>query len=120
MSRASTADVYADQPDFICKAVKEAREASAIAAREHTAASYERAADGWAAISVLVVGPPSHDARFQSLFAIREAYHAEPTPERASRLRSALAAFMASSPPSLPERATVQRWQAELRSSGYR
>jgi hypothetical protein len=40
----------------------------------------------------------------------------EPTAEREGRLRKAITAYLALTPETRPERATVARWQAELDS----
>ena len=119
-------DVYAGQPEEIRDAVAAAREATGVARRERSAAGFEKAADLWTAVGARLSGAASYDARFQSLAALREALRAEPTADRAARLRQELAAFVAASPRSLPERATAVRWQSELRSTwgrgaaGYR
>ena len=64
-----------------------------------------------------VKGAAADDARFQYVSALREAYQLEATTDRATRLRSAYAAFLAVAPDSLPERVTVVRWQKELGAS---
>jgi hypothetical protein len=112
--KAPAADVYEGQPRGVRALVEEARAASVIAQREHTAESHETAAKAWADVALQVHGAPAFDSRFRYLSALREAYHLAPTDERGARLRSGLAAFVATAPASLPERATVQRWQAEL------
>ena len=67
-----------------------------------------------------VKGAPADDARFQYVSALREAYHLEPTRDREARLRSAITAFLALAPATLPERATVTRWEAELNGASGR
>ena len=111
---APSPDVYADQSSGIRQLVRDAREATAIAQREHTAPAFERAAKDWAAVLRQVKGAPADDARFQYVSTLRSAYQLEPTSEREGRLRSAITAFLTLTPETLPERATVARWQAEL------
>jgi hypothetical protein len=112
--KAPAADPYEGQPRGVQALVDEARAASAIAQRDRTVESHETAAKAWADVALHVHGAPAFDARFRYLTALREAYHLAPTDERGARLRSGLAAFVATAPASLPERATAQRWQAEL------
>ena len=72
------------------------------------------------AIAAGLSGAPGWEAGFQSLSALREAHRLEPSTTLAARLRAAMAAFVAAVPHSLPERATVLRWQAELSSPAPR
>jgi len=118
--RAPAADLYEKQPRGVRALVEEARAASAIAQRDHTVESHEKAAKAWADVALQVHGAPAFDSQFRYLTALRDAYHLAPTDERGSRLRSGLAAFVATAPASLPERATVQRWQAELNAPSDR
>ncbi len=117
---APAADVYADQPSEVRLAVTQAREADMLARREGTALAYERSAEGWTRLAARVSGAAVHDARFHALASLRAAYRSEPTPARLDRLAAALAAFAASAPRTLPERATALRWQAELPKMGNR
>jgi hypothetical protein len=110
-------DIYADQSYGVRQLVRDAREAASVAQREHTAPSFENAAKQWAAVLRQVKGAPADDARFQYVSTVRTAYQLEPTRDREGRLRSAITAFLALAPASLPERATVERWQAELNGS---
>jgi carboxypeptidase family protein/putative zinc finger protein len=110
-------DVYAGQSSGVRLLVRDAREATAVARREHTAPSFETAAKQWAAVLGQVKGAPADDARFQYVSALRAAYQLQPTSEREARLRSAITAFLALAAASLPERATVQRWESELNGS---
>ncbi len=111
---APDADVYMTQPAAVRLAVVGAREAGVVARRERTAASYEEASRRWDRIGALASGKAAYDARFQSLAALREAHRLEPSPARAARLRTGLAAFVAATPRTLPERATALLWQQEL------
>ena len=119
-ARAPAPDVYVDQSFGIRQLVRDAREATAVASREHTAPAFENAAKQWATVARQVKGAPAYDASFQYVHVLREAYQLEPTGERAGRLRSAMTAFLAIAPASLPERATVERWQAELNAPSSR
>jgi len=126
LSRAPAADVYAEQTESVRASVAAAREAFAAARKKRTADAFEDAAQRWFGVRAMVTGAAALDARFQALGSLREAFRAEPTAERAIRLRQELAAFVAESPRSLPERATAARWQSELRGdwnqikAGYR
>jgi anti-sigma factor RsiW len=117
---APSPDVYAEQSFGVRQLVRDARDATSVARRERTASSFERAAKQWAAVMGQVKGAPADDARFQYVSALREAYHLEPTVERERGLRSAITAFLALAPASLPERATVERWQKELNGASGR
>jgi len=110
-------DVYASLSSGVRHLVSDAREATAVARRERTAPSFESAAKQWATVAGQVKGAAADDARFQYVSALREAYQLEATTDRATRLRSAYAAFLAVAPDSLPERVTVVRWQKELGAS---
>ena len=114
---APSPDVYAEQSFGVRQLVRDARDATSVARRERTATSFERAAKQWGAVMGQVKGAPADDARFQYVSALREAYHLEPTVERERGLRSAITAFLALAPASLPERATVERWQKELNAA---
>ena len=116
-SVAPPADVYAAQSAGIRQLVRDARDATSVAHRERTAPAYERAAKDWASVLGQVKGAPADDARFQYVSALRAAYQLEPTSEREGRLRSAITAFLALTPAKLPERATVERWEAELNAA---
>jgi hypothetical protein len=110
-------DVYAGLSSGIHQLVADARAATAVAQRKRTAPDFENAASQWATVLrqvSQVKGAPTYDASFQYVGALRSAYQLEPTSERDRRLRSAIAAFLASVPATRPERATVERWQAEL------
>ena len=107
-------DVYADLSSGIRQLVRDARDATAIAQREHTAPAFENAARQWAAVVGQVKGAPADDARFQYVSALRTAYQLQPTSERQGRLGKAIDAFLALAPATLPERATVARWKADL------
>jgi hypothetical protein len=109
--------VYAQQSFGVRQLVRDARDATEVARRERTAPAYEHAALQWTSVLRQVKGAPAWDAGFQHVSALREAYHLEPAAERGGRLRSAMAAFLATAPDSLPERATVTHWQAELSAS---
>ena len=109
-------DVYAEQSSGVRQLVRDAREAMAIAQREHTAPAFENAAKRWATVLGQVTGAPADDARFQYVSALRSAYQLEPTSEREVRLGKAIDAFLALAPATLPERATVERWKTELNS----
>ena len=109
-------DVYEGQSSTIRQLVLDAREATSVARREHTAPGFESAAKKWAAVQGQVKGAPAYDASFQVVSSLRSAYQLEPTSERGGRLRSAIAAFLATAPATLPERATVEHWQAELKA----
>jgi len=113
-------DVYAEQSFDIRQLVRDAREATSVARREHTAPAFEHAAKQWAAVLGQVKGAPAWDAGFQHVAALREAYRSAPTGDRGRRLRSAIAAFLATAPATLPERATVERWQAESNATPSR
>ena len=116
-AKAPRPDVYAEQSSGIRQLVRDAREATSMAQRERTAPAFENAAKQWAAVMGQVKGAPAYDANFQYVAALREAYQLEPTSDRERRLRSAFSAFLATAPATLPERATVTRWQAELKAS---
>jgi len=111
---APSPDVYAGQSSGVRQLVRDARDATSVARRERTAQGFERAAKQWAAVLGQVQGAPADDARFQYVSALRDAYQLEPTADREGRLRSAITAFLALAPATLPERATVARWEAEL------
>ena len=113
-------DVYAGEPDTVRTAVATARERTALAHRDRTAAQWESAASSWDAIAAMTSGHASYDARFQSLSALRESWLVGPTRARRERLQAVLVAFVAATPRTLPERATVLRWQGELRTSAPR
>jgi hypothetical protein len=113
-SVAPPADVYAGQTFGVRQLARDAHEATAVARRERTAPAFENAAKQWATVLRQVKGAPAYDASFQYVSALRAAYQLESTGERAGRLRSAMAAFLAIAPATLPERATVERWKAEL------
>lgn len=118
---APAADVYEHESAVLRDAVSGAREAAAIAARERTPEAWERAAGRWRAIAAATTGAPAYDASFRELSALREAMTLSPTSERAARFKQAAAAFVAGTPRTLPERATVQRWNIEAkRYSTYR
>jgi hypothetical protein len=119
-SAAPSPDVYAGQSFGVRQLVSDAREATSVARRERTAPGFENAAKQWAAVLGQVKGAAADDARFQYISALRAAYQLEPTRERESRLRSAITSFLALAPASLPERATVVRWQAELNGASGR
>jgi hypothetical protein len=87
-------DPYASQSPGIRQLARNAREATAIAQREHTAPAFERAAKDWSTVLRQVKGAPAA--------------------EREGRLRKAITAYLALTPETRPERATVARWQAEL------
>lgn len=106
-------DVFALESATVRTAVAEVREAAVLARRDRSASGYERAADRWQAIAAGLSGASAWEAAFQSLSALREAHRLEPSTTLAARLRAAMAAFVAAVPRSLPERATVLRWQAE-------
>ena len=55
-----------------------------------------------------------HDARFQSIAALRAAYRLGPTWNRLSHLRARLARFVATAPTATPERIAAVNWRAEL------
>ena len=112
--RAPAAEVYAGQSDTVRTAVVAARKSTAFARREHTAAGWESAAASWDGVAALASGQVGYAARFQSLSALREAWLLTPAPARRERLQAALAAFVAATPRTLPERAAVQRWLGEL------
>lgn len=112
-------DLYAAEPDSVRAAVAQARQRTAIARREHTAEAWEAAASSWDRVAAKAAAYAATDARFQSLSALREAWHATPTTARAERLRVSLAAFVAGAPATLPERATAVRWQQELASPDH-
>jgi hypothetical protein len=115
LSQAAAApDPYASQSSGIRQLARDAREATAIAQREHTAPAFERAAKDWSTVLRQVKGAPADDARFQHVSTLRSAYQLEPTAEREGRLRKAITAYLALTPETRPERATVARWQAEL------
>ena len=107
-------DVYADQSFGVRQLVRDAREATEVALREHTAPAFEHAAKQWATVARQVKGAPAYDAGFHYVYALRLAYQSEPSSERGGRLRSAMAAYLATTPATLPERATVQAWRAQL------
>jgi hypothetical protein len=107
-------DPYAGLSFGIHQLVRDARDATVIAQHEATATSYEKAAKQWAAVLGQVKGAPAHDASFQYVAALRTAYQLDPTSTREGRLRSAMKAFLATTPLTLPEHATVTRWLAEL------
>ena len=107
-------DVYERESAAIRSAVGDARAAAALAARERTAEAYERAVAAWDAIAVQTTGAATHDARFRSLSALREAYALAPESVRHARLVAALESFIAATPRTLPERSTVLRWQQDL------
>jgi hypothetical protein len=111
---APQADVYAGLSSGVRQLVRDARDATTVAHRERTARAYERAAKDWASVLGQVKGAPADDARFQYVSALRAAYQLEPTSDREARLRSAITAFLALAPATLPERATVERWETEL------
>jgi len=114
-------DPYAELSPSIRAWVSEAREAETRARRENAAAGFERAAEKWSAVAALVSGAAAYEASFQSIAAMREACRIEPTPVRVARFREQLAAFMAGTPRTLPQRETVQRWQVEWRrGTAYR
>lgn len=118
---APAADVYEHETAALRDAVSGAREAAAIAARERTPEAWERAAERWRAIAAATTAAPSYDASFRELSALREAMTLSPTSARAARFKQAAAAFVAGTPRTLPERATVQRWNIEAkRYSTYR
>jgi len=106
-------DPYASQSSGIRQLARDAREATAIAQREHTAPAFERAAKDWSTVLRQVKGAPADDARFQHVSTLRSAYQLEPTAEREGRLRKAITAYLALTPETRSERATVARWQAE-------
>lgn len=108
-------DVYADQSGLVRAAVNAARAQAALAARERSAESYEKLVVLWDDVAERTSGAPSYDARFRSVGALREAQAIAPEPARLDRLRHAIEAFVAATPRTLPERATVLRWQQELR-----
>ena len=112
---APASDVYAHEPALLREAVVAAREAAAMAARERTSEAWERAAAQWRAIGAATNGAPSYDARFRAISALREAMLLSPTAQRQQAFEQASAAYIAGTPRQLPERATVQRWQTELR-----
>ena len=107
-------DVYAGQSYGIRQLVRDARDATAVARHERTAPSFETAARHWAAVMGQVKGAPAYDARYQYVDMVRQAYQLDPTSERASRLGSSYAAFLATVPDSLPAWATVKGWQQQL------
>jgi hypothetical protein len=109
-------DPYAGQSSGIRQLARDARAATAIAQREQTAPAFERAAKDWSTVLRQVKGAPADDARFQHVSTLRSAYQLEPTAEREGRLRKAITAYLALTPETRPERATVARWQAELDS----
>ena len=109
-------DVYAGQSFGIRQLVRDARDATAVAHHDRTAPSYETAAKQWVAVMGQVKGAPAYDARFQYVDMLRQAYQLEPTNERASRLGSSYAAFLATVPDSLPAWATVKGWQRQLQA----
>jgi hypothetical protein len=117
---APAADVYVDEPDSVRNAVAQARVRAAIARRERSSDAWEAAASSWDGIAAMARRNAGYDARFQSLSALREAWRVAPTPARAERLRSRLAAFIAATPRTLPERATALRWQGELAGPAFR
>jgi hypothetical protein len=115
------ADVYERETATLRAVVAQAREAAAIAAREHTPEAWDRAAARWRGIAAATSGAPSYDAAFRELSALREALALAPSPERSERFKQAMTAYLAGTPRTLPERSTVQRWQVDLRrSSTYR
>lgn len=107
-------DVYEREPAAVRSAVDDARAQGALAERERTADAYERTVAAWDAVAVQTMGAATHDARFRSLGALREAYVLAPEPARRARLAAALESFIAATPRTLPERSTVLRWQQEL------
>jgi hypothetical protein len=111
--------VYAGETDSVRAAVSQARVRTAIARRDHTAAAWEAAASGWDGVAARASARAGADARFQSLTALHEAWRVAPTPARAERLRSSLAAFIGATPATLPERATALRWQEELATAAH-
>ncbi|MCE9626485.1 MAG: zf-HC2 domain-containing protein [Candidatus Eisenbacteria bacterium] len=113
---APTPDVYASQSDVVRAAVTAARAQAALAARERTAESYEKLVVLWDDVAERTSGAATYDARFRSLSALHEAHAIAPESARADRLRHAIESFVAATPRTLPERATVLRWQQELRS----
>jgi hypothetical protein len=115
-ARGERPDVYANESHSIRVAVAEARIASARARTENTARAYERAADRWEQIALRTSGRAMYDARFQSIAALRAAYHLSPTWNRLSHLRARLARFVATAPTAIPERITAVNWRAELGS----
>ncbi|HXS81203.1 MAG TPA: carboxypeptidase regulatory-like domain-containing protein [Methylomirabilota bacterium] len=118
--RAPSPDVYSGQSFGVRQLVRDARDVTSVARRERTAPRFEQAAKQWAAVLGQVKGAPADDARFQYVSALREAYHLEPTRDREARFRSAITAFLALAPATLPERATVTRWEAELNGASGR
>jgi hypothetical protein len=113
--KAPAPDVYADQPALVRTAVNAARAQAALASRERRAESYEKLVVLWDDVAERTSGAASYDARFRSVSALREAQTLAPEPARLDRLRHALESFVAATPRTLPERATVLRWQQELR-----
>jgi hypothetical protein len=113
-SVAPAADVYAGQTFGVRQLARDARDATSVARRERTAPAFEHAAKQWATVLRQVKGAPAWDSGFQHVSALRAAYQLEPTSDRAGRLRSAMAAFLATAPATLPEHATVARWKADL------
>ena len=118
--KAPAPDVYARESDSVRNAVAKARERTTIARRDRSGDAWEAAASSWDGIAAMVSGHAGYDARFQSVSALREAWRAAPTPARAERLRARMAAFIAATPRTLPERATVLRWRGELAGPAFR
>ncbi|MEQ1832853.1 MAG: zf-HC2 domain-containing protein [Candidatus Eisenbacteria bacterium] len=114
-TRAPQPDVYARESVPLREAVSAARDAAAMAARERTSLAWERAAAAWRAIGAATTDAASYDARFREIAALREAWLLTPDAAHRERFEQAAAAFVVGTPRALPERATVQRWQQELR-----
>jgi len=116
---APSPDVYAGASGDVREAVERARTLLATAKRDRSAAGLDEAVLQWERVAASVTGAAEWDARFQALSARREALSLAPGEARLAFFRARLTAFLASAPDSLPERATAQRWQAEL-SGGTR